>query len=114
MDHLVDLDALAKRLDGGVGEWKRWSSVEPFTWRDERAPWPQPIVTDRGSVEIPESLGIRLRREPDDEAEIVVWTGGWADIGLLIDGQVIDLCPEFTDLDGAYAAVARTVEDFLV
>lgn len=42
-----------------------------------------------------------------------MWTGRWADIGLLIDGQVIDLCPEFADLDGAYAAVARTVEDFL-
>lgn len=69
MDHLVDLDAVAKRLDGIVGEWKRWASVEPFTWRDERASWPQPIMTDRGSVEIPESLGIRLRREPDDEAE---------------------------------------------
>lgn len=111
--HLVDLDELAKRLRGLVAEWKRSAQVEPFTWRDEQAPWPQPIVTDRGQVAVPESLGIRLLRAPDDEAEIVVWTGGWADVALLIDGEVIDLCPEFRDVDGAYAAVAVTVYDFL-
>jgi hypothetical protein len=30
-----------------------------------------------------------------------------------MDGEVVDHCPEFTDVDGAYAAVARTLEDFL-
>jgi hypothetical protein len=64
-------------------------------------------------VQRPESLGIRLDTDPDDELEIVVWTGGWADIGFLLDGEVTNLYAEFTDLDGAYAAVARSVEDFL-
>ncbi len=85
----------------------------PLTWRDEKASWPQPIVTDRTAVEVPESLGIRLSLEPDDEMEFVVWTGGWADVVMMKDGEAVDLCPEFRDVDGAYAAVVRNVEDFL-
>jgi hypothetical protein len=113
VEHLIDLDALVTRLASTVEVWRRSSRVQPFTWRDAEADWPQPIVTDRSSVRVPESLGIRLDREPDDELEIVVWTGGWADIGFLLGGEVTDLYAEFTDLDGAYAAVARSVEDFL-
>lgn len=63
--------------------------------------WPQPIVSDRASVQVPESLGIRLRRDPD-EFEVVVRTGGWADVCFLIDGEVYHFCPEFQDVDGAY------------
>ncbi|MEV0700093.1 hypothetical protein AB0I53_19600 [Saccharopolyspora sp. NPDC050389] len=70
-------------------------------------------MSDRAAVEVPESIGIRLRRDPDDEIEVVVWTGGWADVGYLLDGEVTDLCPEFQDVDGAYAAVVNNVEDFL-
>jgi len=113
VENLVDLDELVARLSGLVRDWRRVARFEAFTWRDALAGWPQPIVTDRAEVQVPESVGIRLCVEPDDEAEIVVWAGGWADIGLLVDGEVVDLCPEFRDVDGAYAAVARTVEDFL-
>ena len=74
--------------------------------------WPQPIVSDRASVKVPESLGLRLQCG-DDEAEFVVWTGGWADIILAFDGEATPLYAEFPDVDGAYAAVVRNVEDFL-
>ena len=45
--------------------------------------------------------------------EVVVWTGGWADVVMVMDGEAVGLCPEFKDVDGAYAAVVRNVEDFL-
>ena len=113
VEHLVDLDVLAHRLRSILDEWKRSASVGPLTWRDEMAPWPQPITSDRASIEVPESLGIKLRRDPDDEFEMVVWTGGWADVGYLLDGEVYNFCPEFHDVDGAYSAVVEEVEDFL-
>lgn len=80
----------------------------PLACRDEQASWPQPIVSDRASVQVPESLGIRLWRDPDDEFEAVVWTGGWADVAFLIDGDVYNFGPEFRDVDGAYGAVVKT------
>ena len=76
MDHLVDLDELASRLEPVLAEWARTAQVGPLTWRDEQASWPQPITTDRSSVAIPESLGVRVT-SGDDEIEICVWTGGW-------------------------------------
>ncbi|WP_157577721.1 hypothetical protein [Phycicoccus jejuensis] len=112
MDHKVDLDELATRLERARAEWERTARVGPLTWRDEQAPWPQPIVHERCAVAVPESVGVVLRRG-EDEAEFVVWTGGWADIGMLLDGEVWDLYAEFHDVSGAYAAVARNVEDFL-
>ncbi|MFI0467405.1 hypothetical protein ACH347_25285 [Saccharopolyspora sp. 5N102] len=45
--------------------------------------------------------------------EVVVWAGGWADVAYLLDGDVTNLCPEFQDVDGAYAAVVKNVADFL-
>lgn len=113
MEHLVDLDVLAARLAVLVADWERHVQVGAFTWRDERAEWPAPIVNDRAQVELPESLGIRLSRESEDEAEIVVWTGGWADVAQVVDAEVAVRCPEFRDVDGAYEAVTQAVEDFL-
>ncbi|MEU6270435.1 hypothetical protein [Saccharopolyspora shandongensis] len=113
VEHLVDLDILATRLRPVVEEWRSQAEVGPLTWRDERAPWPRPIVPVRAAVEVPESLGIRLRRDPDDEIEVVVWTGGWADVGCVLDGGVTNLSPEFQDVDGAYAVVVNSVADFL-
>lgn len=112
VEHKVDLDELASRLERLRGEWEKVAQVGPLTWRDERAAWPQPIVSDRLSVQIPESLGVALRRD-DDEAQFCVWTGGWADIELVMDGEYVPLHAEFETVDGAYAAVVRNVEDFL-
>jgi hypothetical protein len=63
-------------------------------------------------VSAPESLGFRLQRD-EDEMEMAVRAGGWADVILAIDGDARSLCPGFSNVDGACAAVARTVEDFL-
>lgn len=113
MERLVDLDALASRLQPAVAQWQRKARVGPFTWRDAQARWPAPIVAERSSVEVAESLGIKLWREPDNEFELVVWTGGWADVGSLVDGEITTHCPEFHDVDGAYTAVVQSIERFL-
>lgn len=114
VEHLVDLDALASRLQPVMRDWERWASVGPLTWRDEAAAWPQPITSDRSSVRVPESLGLTLRKHTSgDEFEAVVWTGGWADVGYLLGGEVYTFCPEFRDVDGAYTAATTEVEDFL-
>lgn len=114
MEHLVDLDVLADRMRSVIEEWKRFASVGPLTWRDEAATWPQPITPDRSTVRVPESLGFRLRKHAlDDEFEMVVWTGGWADVVYLLDGEVYSCCPKFRDVDGAYGAVVKEVADFL-
>ncbi|NUU16936.1 hypothetical protein HP550_06690 [Cellulomonas humilata] len=115
MDHLVDLDVLASRLRPVVSEWRSRSGIDvgPLTWRDELASWPQPILTDRSSIEVPESVGLRVRRGQVDELEVCVWTGGWADVGYVRDDQVVDRSPHFQDVDGALAVVVENVEDFL-
>ena len=113
VEHHVDLDELARRLEGVMPEWRKRARVGPLTWRDERASWPQPITPDRSAVEVPESFGLRIDYG-DDEIEVCVWTGGWADVVWVADGEGDSLCPEFRDVDGAYAAVVRTVEDLLM
>ena len=114
MEHLVDLDELASRLGSIVQEWREQVTVGPMTWRDGAALWPQPIVTDRTAVEVPESLGMRLSRDPDDEMEIVVWSGGWADVATLKDGEEVNRCPEFRSAETAYAVIVADVNAFLV
>ena len=114
VEHVVDLDALADRLRSVIDEWKRRAHVGPLTWRDALAPWPRPIAPDRAGIQVPESLGIRLRKHSRDDAfELVVWAGGWADVGYLLDGEVYNFCPEFYDIDGAYESVLKGAEDFL-
>jgi hypothetical protein len=44
---------------------------------------------------------------------MVVRTGGWGRFRLPARDDVADVA-EFQDIDGAYAVVARNVEDFLV
>ncbi|MFD6176164.1 MULTISPECIES: hypothetical protein [unclassified Isoptericola] len=114
MEHLVDLDVLADRLRPVVEGWRREVDVGPLTWRDYEAGWPKPITPDRASVRVPESLGLTLRkRAVGDVLEIVVYTGGWADVEYLVGLEVYTFCHEFRDADGAYSAVMSGVTDFL-
>lgn len=114
MEHLVDLDILADRLLALIEEWNGLASMGPLNWRDEAATWPQPITPDRSCVRVPESLGFTLRKHAlDDEFEMVIWTGGWADVGYVLNGKVDSFCPEFRDVDGAYRAVVKEVGGFL-
>jgi hypothetical protein len=114
VEHLIDLDVLADRLRLVMGEWGRRPTVSALTWRDEAAAWPRQSTWDRSSIQVPESLGFTLHKDgSDDVFATVVWTGGWADVGYLLDGKTYDLSPMFPDVDAAYAAVVKNVEDFL-
>lgn len=53
--------------------------VSPTTWRDQGRGWPPPITEDRSSVVDPDSIGIQLRKG-EQEAELVLYRGGWADV----------------------------------
>jgi hypothetical protein len=112
VEHIVDLDELARRLQPVLTEWTKTARVGPLTWRDEKAEWPKPITSDRSSVDLPESLGLRIESGVD-EIKVCVWAGGWADIDWVDGGEANSLCPEFRDVGGAYAAVVGTVDDLL-
>jgi hypothetical protein len=110
VDRVVDLDAVVVELSGRRPEWRRRGvAVGEFTWRDAAAAWPQPIVADRGAVTDPESLGMTLHAGDGAEAFLVLWTGGWADLEALINGQVVVETPEFTDVPSCVAVAEALV-----
>jgi hypothetical protein len=104
VDRLVDLDAVAAELAGRRIEWvDAGLTVGELTWRDAAAAWPQPIVTDRAAVADPESLGVVFRGSGGDEAELVLWCGGWADLDALLGDEVVAEGLEFADVAGCVA-----------
>ena len=113
MEHLVDLDDLASKLAPHLSRWETVATVSGLTWRDEKASWPQPIVTDRAAVQVPESLGLTVSNGPDDALQVVVWTGGWADANALKGGTISTPHLTFTDADEALGAVVLFVDRFL-
>jgi hypothetical protein len=50
---------------------------------------------------------------PSRYAELVLWTGGWADLGCLIDGQVLSEAPQYRDT-AECVAVADCLADRLL
>lgn len=113
MDHKIDLDAVAVAV---ALEFRRssWTAsgltVGPLTWRDADEAWPQPIVTNRDAVNSPESLGITLRGPDDLEADLVLWTGGWADIDGLRNGSLlVGSDPQFCDVQSCLTVVDELV-----
>ncbi|MFE7532513.1 hypothetical protein ACFU7Y_43500 [Kitasatospora sp. NPDC057542] len=88
MEHVLDLDEAAARIAARAPRWRAARlTVEPFTWRDGLAPWPQPLETDRSRVADPDSLGLRLA-DPltGGELDVVLFRGGWADVTYLAAG----------------------------
>lgn len=65
----------------------RWESaglaVDPISWRDEAASWPQQLATDRSRVEDPDSIGVRITGLAEAELCVVQFRGGWADVDFI-------------------------------
>src|SRR5260221_7407574 len=79
----LDLDQVARKLSRLRHGWsERGITAGQLTWRDARACWPKPIVTDRSTVTETESVGITLTAA-NGEALLVLWRGGGAGRGLL-------------------------------
>jgi hypothetical protein len=97
----LDLDQAARELTRLQPGWaERGITAGQLTWRDAQASWPKPIVTDRSMVAEPESLGITLTAGQRNEAHLVLWRGGWADVDLLLDSEVISRAPDLQDIAG--------------
>ena len=114
----IDLDRVADEFIQRRAGWTAAGlSVGPITWMDNEATWPRPVVTDRGEVERPMSLGVRIERGAAAEAELVVYAGGWADLMLYGIGDE-DVLGEYVELETADEvgplvdrAVARVLSD---
>jgi hypothetical protein len=102
----LDLDQVARELIGlRLGWTERGITAGQLTWRDARAAWPKPIVTDRTTVAEPESVGIILTVANGNEAHLILWRGGWADVDILdFESQVIiSSVPHLRDVAGCVA-----------
>lgn len=62
----------------------RWQAVGlrvgHVTWRDEAAPWPPQLETDRALVRDPDSIGVLISGPADAVLTVVLFRGGWADV----------------------------------
>jgi hypothetical protein len=109
VDRVIDLDKVAAELEERRPSWVAAGfHVGPLTWRDALAKWPQPIVTDRLLVQEPESLGL-VFTIGEDEAQVCLWCGGWADVDFIAGGEVGAEAPEFLSATACVAVVDSLV-----
>jgi hypothetical protein len=110
----LDLDQVARDLTGLLPGWaERGITAGQLTWRDAQAAWPQPIVTNRITVAEPESVGVTLAAANGNEALLIIWRGGWADVDLLLGTHVVSHTPDLHDA-AACVALAESIAAQLV
>lgn len=81
MERVIDLDQAAAVIAERAGRWLAAGlTAGQLTWRDEAAPWPQGLETDRSLVRDPDSVGVRVLGPADAELSVVLFRGGWADV----------------------------------
>jgi hypothetical protein len=82
-DHVesrVDLDQVAGLISRHVISWERGGlAVGALTWRDAAGPWPRPLREHRSEVAEADSVGVMVRKG-EQEAQLVIFRGGWADL----------------------------------
>jgi hypothetical protein len=104
----LDLDRAAVIITDRCARWREFGfSVGALTWVDNDAGWPAPLLTDRGQVGRPMSVGVQMQREsPEAWALFVLYAGGWADVDYVaVDWDAV--VAEYVELDNAeeFAAV---------
>jgi len=108
VDANIDLDVAAEQITARAAGWEaRGLQVGPLTWRDQARRWPHQVVSGRFQAAEPGSVGIKVMCG-DEEGELVLYTGGWADIlywGGKGGSDVVD------EMVGDYDA-PLTLEDF--
>ena len=88
MERIVDLDLAAAEITTRRPVWAAAGlDVGPLTWRDEAAPWPQRLETDRVAVADPDSVGVLIHGPGDTELLAVLFRGGWADVDYYAGGE---------------------------
>ncbi|MGW1118334.1 hypothetical protein ACWD5B_14675 [Streptomyces tanashiensis] len=86
MERVVDLDEVAVVLADRARDWTSAGlDVGRVTWRDARAPWPQPLETDRDVIRDPDSVGVVISGPAEAVLSVVMFRGGWADVDFIAD-----------------------------
>ncbi|MEU3923491.1 hypothetical protein [Streptomyces sp. NPDC029004] len=81
VERVVDLDEAAAAIAERAARWPAAGlRAGRLTWRDEAAPWPQQLETDRALVRDPDSLGVLVSGPAGAELSVVLFRGGWADV----------------------------------
>jgi hypothetical protein len=84
MERVVDLDQAALEVARRRRDWHLGGlTAGPVTWRDEAAAWPRTLETDRSRVVDPDSVGVHIHGAGEAELEIILFRGGWADVGFI-------------------------------
>ncbi|MBB1246667.1 hypothetical protein GL263_24400 [Streptomyces durbertensis] len=94
MRRTVDLDEAAAEVAARRPGWRAAGLLvaEP-TWRDEAAPWPQTLETDRARVSHPDSLGLLVSGPAGTLLSVVLFRGGWADVDYFAGGDDAGVLP---------------------
>jgi hypothetical protein len=94
MERVIDLDQAAAAITARATRWLASGlRVGQVTWRDEAAPWPQQLVTDRALVRDPDSIGLLLSGPADAELSVVLFRGGWADVDFVANLDDVGTLP---------------------
>lgn len=108
VEQRIDLDRAAAQIST---RRQRWTAVGlvvgPLTWRDMAARWPQPLEQNRSRVAEADSVGVHVTGPAGSELLVVLFRGGWADVGFLAgigetdgdseeDVRVVSEAPEVT------------------
>ncbi|MFE0098860.1 hypothetical protein [Streptomyces sp. NPDC059009] len=81
MQRVIDLDQAGAVVAERAARWRAAGlTVGSVTWRDEVAPWPQQLETDRTLVRDADSVGVVVAGPADAELSVVLFRGGWADV----------------------------------
>ena len=81
VERVIDLDQAAAAITERAVRWRAAGlRVGHVTWRDEAAPWPPQLETDRALVRDPDSIGVLISGPADAELSVVLFRGGWADV----------------------------------
>ena len=95
MEGRFDLDQIAAMISRHALAWQEAGlTVGPVSWGDGGEAWPYPLKEDRGQVAKADSVGVSVRKDPQ-EGRLVVFRGGWADLeywsGRSCDEPVIEV-----------------------
>ncbi|MFD0526020.1 hypothetical protein ACFQ1I_00230 [Kitasatospora arboriphila] len=99
MERVIDLDHAAVEVAERSPAWERRGlTVGHVSWRDEAAPWPQRLETDRSSVTEPDSIGILITGPGEAQLSVVLFRGGWADIDFIATIDDAGVLPPLTSI----------------
>lgn len=103
MERVVDLDQAAAAIAERAARWLAAGlKAGRLTWRDEAAPWPQQLETDRALVRDPDSIGVLISGPAGAELSVVLFRGGWADVDFVASLEDAGTLPA-SDIDSAAA-----------